>query len=220
MWLDASISYTQLNLIGVFSFILPIIHDHQHIYYTKKPTLPPLVVYPSSWCSIELVYKLIFITNVNLANCTPFIHYIDNPPHQSTSIPITQCLSAHDYYSINIPGCFISDNDEAFLVVLRQDTCQKVVMEGITEVGRHFILYKVKEVGSIPMGGIQITRLVAPLNLNPSVFFCFLLLLLMAFFPCFFQSSAIFGRLDRVPGRDEVWSWFSDSSSMVYSWPH
>ena len=37
------------------------------------------------------------------------------------------------------------------MVVLGQDTCQKVVMEGIIEVGRHFILYELQEVGSILM---------------------------------------------------------------------
>ena len=84
----------------------------------------------------------------------------------------------------------MSDNKEAFLkgdiVALGQDTHRKVVMEGIIEVGRHFILYEVKEVGSIPMGGVWITQLVAPLNSHPSVLLRFLLLLLMAFFPCFF----------------------------------
>ena len=53
-----------------------------------------------------------------------------------------------------IPGCFVSDYKEGFLkgdiVVLGQDTGQKVVMEEIIEVGRHFILYKVKEAGLIP----------------------------------------------------------------------
>ena len=91
--------------------------------------------------------------------------------------------------ALNIPGGFILDNREGFLkgdiVVLGQHTCQKVGMEEIIEVGRHFILYKVKEVGSIPMGGIQIIQLVA-LNLHPSVLLCLLLLILMAFFPCCF----------------------------------
>ena len=90
------------------------------------------------------------------------------------------------------------------IVVLGQDTGQKVMMEEIIEVGKHFILYKVKEVGLIPMGGVWITQLVAPLNSHPSVFLHFLLLIIMAFFPCFFQSSAVFGKLDRVSGRDEV----------------
>ena len=39
-----------------------------------------------------------------------------------------------------------------------------VVTVGVT------ILYKVKEVGLIPMGGVQITQLVAPLKLHLSVF--------------------------------------------------
>jgi hypothetical protein len=100
-------------------------------------------------------------------------------------------------------------------VALGQDIGQKVVMDGIIEVGRHFILYEVKEVGSVPMGGVWITQLVAPLNSHLSVLLHFLLLIFMAFFPCFFQSSAVFGQLDRVSGRDEVQIRFSDSFSMV-----
>ena len=100
------------------------------------------------------------------------------------------------------------------IVVLGQDTGWRVVMEEIAEVGRHFILYKVKEVGSIPIGGVWITQLIAPLNSHPSVLH-FLLLIIMAFFPCFFQSSAVFGKLDRASEGDKVQSRFSDSSSMV-----
>ena len=58
------------------------------------------------------------------------------------------------------PGAFLKGD----IVVLGQDTCWKIVMQEIIEVGRHFILYEVKEVGSIPMGGVQITQLVAPLT--------------------------------------------------------
>ena len=36
-----------------------------------------------------------------------------------------------------------------------QDAGCKVVMEEIIEVGKHFIFYKVKEVGLIPMGGVH-----------------------------------------------------------------
>ena len=67
-----------------------------------------------------------------------------------------------------------------------QDAGHKVMMEEIIEVGKHFILYKVKEVGLIPMGGVWITQLVAPLKSHPSVFLRFLLLIVMVFFPCFF----------------------------------
>ena len=107
-------------------------------------------------------------------------------------------------------SCFISDHKNGFLkgdiVVLGQDTGQKVVMEEIMKMRKHFILYKVKEVGLIPMGGIQITQLVTPLNLHLSVLLHFLLLIIMAFFPCFFQSSAIFEKVDRVSEGDEVQS--------------
>jgi hypothetical protein len=202
--------------------ILPLIrnsHDYQNVHYTDKPTLPPPVVFDSSQRSIQLVHKLILDTNVNSTNSTPFVHYINYPPHQSASIPIAQHLTAHGYFSPKIPGCFISDNKEVFLkgdiVLLGQGTSRKVVMEGIIEVGRYFILYEVKEVGSIPMDGVQITQLVAPLNSHLSVLLRFLLLILMVFFPCFFCSSAVFEKLDRVSGRDEVQSQFSDSSLMV-----
>ena len=96
----------------------------------------------------------------------------------------------HGYFSSSILGCFISDHKEGCLkgdiVVLGQVTGWKVAMEEIIEVGRHFILYKVKEVGSIPMGGVWITQLIAPLNSHPSVLLHFLLLIIMAFFSCFF----------------------------------
>ena len=125
----------------------------------------------------------------------------------------------HSYFSPNIPGCFVLDYKEGFLkgdiVVLGQDTGWKVVIEEIIEVGKHFILDMVKEVGSISMGGVHITQLVTPLNTHPSALLHFLLLIIMTFFPCFFRSSAIFGKIDRVSGRDEVQSQFSDSSSMV-----
>jgi hypothetical protein len=71
------------------------------------------------------------------------------------------------------------------------DVHWKVEMEGVMEVGRYFILYEVKEVGSIPIGHIQTTQLVSPLKSHLSVLLHFLALILMAFFPCFFRSSAV-----------------------------
>ena len=87
-----------------------------------------------------------------------------------------------------------------------QDAGCKVMMEEIIEVGKRFILYKVKEMGLIPMGGVQITQLVAPPKSHLSVFLHFLLFIVMVFFPCLFLSSAAFGKLDRVSGRDEAHS--------------
>ena len=98
--------------------ILPIIcnsHDNQSIHYTKKPTLPPPVVFDSSRLSIQSVHKLILDTDVNLTNITPFVHYVDYPPCQSASIPIARHFSMHGYFSPNIPGCFVSDHKEGFL---------------------------------------------------------------------------------------------------------
>jgi hypothetical protein len=84
------------------------------------------------------------------------------------------------------------------------------------EVGRYFILYEVKELGSFPIGHIRTTQLVAPLNLHLSVLLRFLALLLMALFPCFFQSSAFFGEPGEVSKEeDSSQSRFSDSTLMA-----
>jgi hypothetical protein len=203
--------------------ILPTIcgyHDYQYISYSNKPALPLPVSFAPSQPSIESVYKLILDTDINSPNHIPFTHYVDYPPHQSASIPITRRLTAHGYFSPNLPGCFISDDKVAYqkgdIVALGPDACWKVVMEGIVEVGRYFILYEVKEVGSFPIGHVRTTQLVAPLNSHSSVLLRFLALILMAFFPCFFQSSAIFGKPGEVskeegPSRSRI----SDSALMA-----
>jgi hypothetical protein len=89
-------------------------------------------------------------------------------------------------------------------------------MVGIMEVERYFILYEVKEVGSFPIGHVRTTQLVAPPNFHSSVLLRFLALIIMALFPCFFRSSAVFGKPGEVskeegPSR----SWISDSASMA-----
>jgi hypothetical protein len=136
------------------------------------------------------------------------------------SIPITRHLTAHGYFSPNIPECFISDDKVAYqkgdIVALGPDARCKVVMEGVMEVRRYFILYEVKEVGSFPIGHVWTTQLVALLNSHSSVLLCFLALILMAFSPCFFQSSAVFGKPGEVskeegPSRSQI----SDSASMA-----
>jgi hypothetical protein len=130
--------------------ILPAIcgsHDHQYIYYSDKPALPLLVSFAPSRPSIESVYNLILDTDINSPNCIPFHHYIDYPPHQSASITIAWCLTVHGYFSPNILECFISDDNVAYqkgdIVALGSDARQKVVIEGVMEVGRYFILYEV-----------------------------------------------------------------------------
>jgi hypothetical protein len=155
-------------------------------------------------------------TDINSPNHIPFPHYIDYPPCQSASIPIAQRLTAHGYFSLNILEHFILDdkvaNQKGNIVALGPDAHRKVVMERVMEVGRYFILYEVKEVGSFPIGHIWTTQLVASLNLHPSVLLCFLALILMALFPRFFRSSAIFrepGEVSKEEGSPQ--SWFSDS---------
>jgi hypothetical protein len=99
------------------------------------------------------------------------------------------------------------------MVALEPDVHWKVVMEGVMEVGRYFILYEVQEVGSMAIGCVWTTQLVAPLN---SLILCFLVLILMAFFPCLFQSSAIFRELGEVSKEESLCrSRFSDSTSMA-----
>jgi hypothetical protein len=168
-----------------------------------------------------LVYRLILDTDINSSNRVPFPHYVDYPPHQSASIPITRHLTAHGYFSPNIPGCFISDDKVAYqkgdIVALGPDAHWKVVMEGVMEVGRYFILYEVKEVGLLPIGHVRTTQLVAPLNSHSSVLLCFLALILMAFFPCFFQSLATFGKPGEVSKEEgPSQSRFSDSALIAY----
>jgi hypothetical protein len=203
--------------------ILPSIrdsHDNQYIYYSDKPALPLLVSFAPSQPSIESVYKLILDTDINSPNCVPFPHYVHYPPCQSDSILITRHLTSHGHFSPNIPGCFIFDDKVAYqkgdIVALGPDAHQKVVMEGVMEVGRSFILYEVKEVGSFPIGHVQTTQLVALLNSHLSVLLCFLVLILMAIFPCFFRSSAVFGKPGDVSKEEgPSLSQFSDSASMA-----
>ena len=101
-------------------------HDRQDISYLDKPVLPLLVSFAPSRPSIESVYQLILDTDINSPN---------HIPHQSASIPITRRLTAHGYFSPNIPGCFISDDKVAYqkgdIVALGPDARRKVVMEGI-----------------------------------------------------------------------------------------
>ena len=203
--------------------ILPIVrdsHDRQDISYLDKPVRPLPVSFAPSRPSIESVYQLILDTDINSPNRIPFTHYVDYPPRQSASIPITRRLTAHGYFSPNIPGCFISDEKVAYrkgdIVALGPDTCRKVVMEGVMEVGRYFILYEVKEVGSFPIGHIRTTQLVAPLNSHPSVLLRLLALILMALFPCFFRSSANFGEPGEVSKEEgSSQSRLSDSTLMA-----
>jgi hypothetical protein len=118
--------------------ILPTIrgsHDHQYIYYTDKPALPLPVSFAPSRPSIKSVYKLILDTDINSPNCIPFPHYIDYPPHQSASILIAWCLTAHGHFSPNIPGCFILEDkiayQKGYIVALGPDVHRNVVMEGL-----------------------------------------------------------------------------------------
>jgi len=202
--------------------LIPLIRDshvHHYVYHSDKPVLPLPVFFTPSRPSIDSVHKLILDTDINSHNRVPFNHYIDYPPRQSASIPIARRYTIYGYFSPRVPGCFVSDCRGAFwkgdIVALGQAAGRKVILDGIIEVGRHFILYEVHEIGLVPLNCVQITQLAGPLSSHSSVFLRFLALLLMAVFPCFFRSSAVFGEQSMVSGSDEDQSRFSDVSSMA-----
>lgn len=202
--------------------LIPLIRDshvHHYVYHSDKPALPLPVFITPSRPSIDSVHKLILDTDVNSHHRAPFNHYIDYPPRQSASIPITRRYTVYGHFSPRVPGCFVSDHRGAFwkgdVVALGQAAGRKVILDGIIEVGRHFILYEVHEIGLVPANCVQITQLAGPLNSHSSVFLRLLALLLMAVFPCFFRTSAVFGEHDEVSGSDEGQSRFSDASSIA-----
>jgi hypothetical protein len=176
--------------------ILPIMcgsHNHQYIYYIDKPALPLPVSFAPTRHSIESVHRLILETDVNSPSRLPFLHYIDYPPQQSASVLIPRCLIVHGFFSPNIPGCFVYSEDEKLywkgdLMALGVDGPWEAVVEGVKEVGRYFLLYEIWEVGTIPIGCIHTTQLVVPLNsiTHPLVLLCFLAVIIMVIFPCFF----------------------------------
>ena len=199
--------------------ILPIIHslhDQWYIYYTDEPTLPLPVAFAPSQHSIELVYKLILDTDINSTNWAPFPQYIDYPPLQSASILIPHQFVVHGFFSPNIVECFISEDKQLYsegdTVALGLDGSQVVVVKGIKEVGKYFILYEVHEVGMIPNGCAHITQLVIPLSSHPSSFHHLLGILMMVIFPCLYRSSSVFRKPGRVSRKDKVQNRFSNSS--------
>ena len=153
-----------LMMTTIFSknIILPIIHgshNHQYIYYTNKPALPLPVSFAPTQHSIESAHRLILETNVNLSSCLPFLHYINYPPQQSASILMPHGFIAHGFFSPNISGCFVSKDEKLYskgdLVALGVDGPWEAVVEGVEEVGRHFLLFEIEEVGTIPIGCVQ-----------------------------------------------------------------
>jgi hypothetical protein len=129
-------------------------------------------------------------TNINSSSHLPFLHYINYPPQPSASILIPHYFIAHGFFCPNIPGCFVSEDEKLYLkgdiVVLGVDGPQEAVVERVKEVGRYFLLFEIWEVGTIPNGCIQTTQLVVPLILHPSAFLCFLVVIIVVVFPCFF----------------------------------
>jgi hypothetical protein len=59
------------------------------------------------------------------------------------------------------------------VMALGADGPWEAIVEGVKELGRHFILYEIQEVGMIHIGCVQATQLVVPLSLHPSIFLCF-----------------------------------------------
>jgi predicted membrane protein len=72
------------------------------------------------------------------------------------------------------------------IVVLGVDGLWEAAVEGVKEVGRHFLMFEIWEVGTILIGCVQTTQLVVPLISHPSAFLSFLAVIIMVIFPCFF----------------------------------
>jgi hypothetical protein len=128
---------------------------------------------------------------------------------------------AHGSFSPNIPGCFMLEDKKPFLkgdiVVLGVDGPREAMVEGVKEVGRHFLLFEIWEVGTIPIGCVQTTQLVVPLISHSSAFLHSLAVIIMAIFPCFFQSSTVFRKLGEVLKKeDKLQSGFSNPASMAW----
>jgi hypothetical protein len=90
------------------------------------------------------------------------------------------------------------------------------VVDGVKEVGRYFLMFEIREVGTFPIGCVQTTQLVVPLISHLLAFLFSLAVIIMAIFPCFFQSSMVFGKLSEVSKKeDKLPSQFSNSASMA-----
>jgi hypothetical protein len=57
----------------------------------------------------------------NLSSCLPCLYYIDYPPQQSASILIPCGFIAHGFFSPNIPGCFVLEDEKLYL---KGDICK------------------------------------------------------------------------------------------------
>jgi hypothetical protein len=102
------------------------------------------------------------------------------------------------------------------VVAIGVDGSWEAVVKRVKEVGRYFLLYEIWEVGIIPIGCVQTTQLVVTLISHPLAFLCFLAVIIMVIFPCFFQSSTVFWKLSEVLKKeDKLQSCFSDSALIV-----
>jgi hypothetical protein len=78
------------------------------------------------------------------------------------------------------------------IVVLGGRGPREAVVEGVEEIGRHFVRYAVQEVGSLPANSPLITHLITPLSFYRPLPMRFIYSALTCLFPCMFRSSSVF----------------------------
>jgi hypothetical protein len=179
-------------------------HPYSYIYADKHPDLPLPVAFGPQRASIESVRRLILETDINRPSQNiSFPHYIDCPPNQSATIPLPRRVTALGYFSLRVPQCFVLNIGEGLnigdIVGLGSAGPRQAVIERVEEVGRYFVRYAIREVGSIPLESDMTTQLVAPLSSLQPFPLRFLAIIYVTLFAYFLRSSAVFGETPRIP---------------------
>ena len=181
---------------------------HSYIYPSRlpKPLLPVSFALPHR--SIESVHRIILETDYNrpLQDLT-FPHYISPSPNHLAHIPIIRHILVSGHFSLKFPGCFVVTESGGFgsgdILVLGGHGSQEVVVGNIEEVGRYYLLYAVREVGSLSLNSPMTTHLVMPLSCyRPSYIRC-IARIFLACLPCCFGSLADFGEESEGEGVSE-----------------
>ena len=170
---------------------------HTLLYANKYPKLPLLVSYMSPRASINSVHRIIVETDINRPSQElTFPHYIDCPPNQSAKIPFPRYIPVFEYFSRNIPGCFVMKSEgfsKGDVVRLGGSKMWEAVVEGVGQLGRDFISYDIREVGCLPFESQLTTQLIAPLLSCHPFYLQLLIMVYITLFSCLIQSLAVFG---------------------------
>lgn len=172
-------------------------YAQQYYRSAKLPDIPlPVAVAPNR-PSIEAVHQLILETDYNRpSRDITFPNYPAPKPKQSAALPIIRRVYVSGFSSLKSPEYFIVTNNGGFrvgdIVVLGGRGPREAVVEGVEEIGRYFVLYAVREVGSAPMNSPLTTHLVTPLSFYRPFPIRFLYSVLTCCFPCMFRNSSVF----------------------------